>query len=244
MLASPLVTVTGIAILSAALGVWLSSTPAFSRKLVPFGGGVLVGVTLFWVLPELAEFLRWSPAMAWIAAGSALLFLIDRYVYPVCPACSPSHEHGHCATRLHGFATPLLIAAGLHSALDGWSLAAAGSESHFGLGFLAGIAIHKVPEGLALGVIARAALRTRPQAMLWCWAAQITTLAGGGIEGILAPFVPLHTFHALLAMAGGSFLYLGGHAIHGELRRSGARPAIVPALTGMAGSSFLRLLVK
>jgi len=43
-------------------------------------------------------------------------------------------------------------------------------------------------------------------------------------------------------LAGGSFLYLGGHAVHGELRRGGA-PTLVPALTGVAGSSVLRLFV-
>ena len=29
-----------------------------------------------------------------------------------------------------------------------------------------------------------------------------------------------------LALAGGSFLYLGYHAIHGEIRRSGTSPAM------------------
>jgi hypothetical protein len=37
---------------------------------------------------------------------------------------------------------------------------------------------------------------------------------------------------------------LGGHAIHGELRRSGPAPAFVPALTGVAGSSMLRLFLS
>jgi hypothetical protein len=41
-----------------------------------------------------------------------------------------------------------------------------------------------------------------------------------------------------------SFLYLGGHAIHGELRRSGPAPAFVPALTGVAGSSMLRFFLS
>jgi hypothetical protein len=49
--------------------------------------------------------------------------------------------------------------------------------------------------------------------------------------------------HALLALAGGSFLYLGGHAVHGELRRGGS-PTLVPALTGVAGSSVLRLFLR
>ena len=69
----------------------------------------------------MADFLHWASAIAWIAAGSALLWFIDKRVYPVCPACSHthSHDHDHCSSELHGFAPPLLIAVGLHAALDG-----------------------------------------------------------------------------------------------------------------------------
>jgi zinc transporter ZupT len=224
--------------------VWLTSFSSVSRRLVPFGGGVLLGVAAFWVLPEMAVFLRWPGAVAWIMGGFGLLWVVDRYVYPVCPACSPSHDHAHCATRLHGFATPLLAAAALHSALDGWSVGASLEDAGVSIGFLTGIAIHKVPEGLALGVIARASLRTRGSALLWCTVAQAATLAGAGFQSVLAPYLGPHALHILLALAGGSFLYLGGHAVHGELQRSGPTPAIVPALTGVAGSSVLRFLVR
>ena len=236
--------ITTIAVLSAALGVWLSSVAALSRRLVPFSGGALVGVALFWVLPEMAEFFRWPGAVARVATGFVLLWSIDRFVYPVCPACSHSHDHDHCATRLHGFATPLLAAAALHSALDGWSVAAARDQSNFGAALALGIAAHKIPEGVALGVIARAALSSPAAALGWCALAQSATLAGAGLEALLAPRLDSAGVHALLALAAGSFLYLGMHAVHGELRRSGSAAAFVPALTGVAGSSVLRLFVS
>jgi zinc and cadmium transporter len=236
--------ITIIAVLSAAVGVWLTSFTGLSRRLVPFGGGVLLGVALFWVLPEMAQFFSWQGAILWLASGFLVLAAIDRYVYPVCPACSPSHEHehDHCATRLHGFATPLLAAAALHSALDGWS-AAVSQNAGFSLALIGAIAVHKIPEGLALGVIARASLGSRASALAWCALAQMTTIAGAGLASVLAPHLDSQALHALLALAGGSFLYLGGHAVHGELRRSGT-PTLVPALTGVAGSSVLRLFLR
>lgn len=243
MPSSPLL-ITAIAIASAAAGVWLTGFSGLSRRLVAFGGGVLIGVAIFWVLPEMAVFLRWDGALLWIAGGVILLAAIDRFVYPVCPACAPVHDHDHCSTRLHGFATPLLVAAGLHAALDGWSAAAAEGDVHLSLGFLAGIAAHKVPEGLALGVIARASLRSKGAALAWCTLAQAATLGGAALESLFAPYLGVPGLHALLAVAGGSFLYLGWHAVHGEFRRSGASPALVPALTGVAGSSVLRLLLR
>jgi zinc transporter ZupT len=203
---------------------------------------VLLGVALFWVLPEMAQCFSWQGAILWLAGGFLVLAAIDRFIYPVCPACSHSHQHDECATRLHGFALPLLAAAALHSALDGWS-AAASQNAGFSLALIGGIAVHKIPEGLALGVIARASLGSRASALAWCALAQMTTVAGAGLESVLAPHLGSQGLHALLALAGGSFLYLGGHAVHGELRRSGT-PTLVPALTGVAGSSVLRLFLR
>jgi zinc and cadmium transporter len=210
-----------IAVCSAAAGVWLTSFQGLSRRLVPFGGGVLMGVALFWVLPEMTSFFGWPVALAWTTSGIALLWIIDRYVYPVCPACGPVHDHDHCEDRLHGFAMPLLAAAALHSALDGWTAMAAQNVPSFGAAWVFGIAAHKIPEGLALGVIARASIHSPWTALSWCAAAQAATLAGAALELIFAPYVGAQGLHALLALACGSFLYLGGHAVHGELRRSG-----------------------
>ncbi len=233
-----------IAIASAAIGIWLTTFDSITRRLVPFSGGVLVGVATFWMLPEMAEYFHWPIALLWISGGAAMLAVVDRFVYPVCPACSPAHDHDHCTARLHGFATPLLAAAALHSALDGWSAVSAQEGTGFGTALAFGIAAHKIPEGLALGIISRAALPTRWSAFAWCTLAQSATLAGAGMAVLFAPYLGPAGLHALLAIAAGSFLYLGGHAVHGELQRSGAGMAFVPALTGVAGSSMLRFLVR
>ncbi len=222
--------------------MWLTSLHKWSRGLVPFSGGVLMGVALFWVLPEMADFLNWFSALAWIAAGIAALFLVDRFVYPVCPSCSDPHGHDDCASTLHGFAPPLLLAAAIHSALDGWSLSAAHNTQHLGNAFVLAIAVHKVPEGLALGVIGRAAMDSRRAALGWCALAESATLLGAALEIVLAPHLGPGVLHVLLAIAGGTFLYLGGHAIHGEFQRRGGTTALYPALAGIAAPSLFRLL--
>jgi len=213
----------------------------WARRLVPFSGGLLVGVALFWVLPEMADFLNWFNALAWIAAGFAVLWTVDRFVYPVCPACAQPHDHDQCAATLHGFAPPLLIAAALHSALDGWSVSAATGAANLGMPFVVAIAVHKIPEGLALGVIVRAAVGSRRAALGWCTLAEGATLAGAALEMVLAPYLAPHILHALLALAGGTFLYLGGHAVHGEFRRRGLATTLYPALAGIASPSVFRL---
>lgn len=236
--------ITGIALASAAAGVWLTSIHSWSRRLVPFSGGLLIGVSLFWVLPEMASFFNWFNALAWITAGGSVLWVIDRWVYPVCPACSHPHDHDHCVASLHGFAPPLLIAAALHSALDGWSVSASGGAAHLGAPFVMAIAIHKIPEGLALGVIMRAAINSRGSALGWCALAEGATLLGAISEVALAPYLGPRVLHALLAVAGGTFLYLGGHAVHGEFRQRGLPTALYPALLGIASPSVFRLFGK
>ena len=200
-----------------------------------------MGVALFWVLPEMADFLSWFAALGWIAAGFAALWAVDRFFYPVCPACSHPHDHDHCSAELHGFGPPLLIAAAIHSALDGWSVSAANGSAHLGMAFVLAIALHKIPEGLALGVIVRAAMDSRCAALGWCLLAESATVAGAALELILAPYLGPHVLYALLAIAGGTFLYLGGHAVHGEFRRQGFAPGFLPVLAGIASPSVFRL---
>ena len=235
------VLVTLVAVAGAVGGVFATVVPSLSRRAVPFSGGVLVGVAAFFVVPELANVFSWPGALAWATAGFALLWVTDRYIHPVCPSCSHTHDHEVCSTRLHGFAGPLLTAAALHSVLDGWTLAASQETATLGPVFLFGIAVHKLPEGLALGVIARAALRSNSAAIAGCAAAEGATLIGALLEIALYRYIGLTWIYGLLALAAGSFLYLGYHAIHAEYKRRGVLPAFLPAFTGVAGSSVIRL---
>jgi zinc transporter ZupT len=207
-----------VAFAGAAAGIWFSGISELSRRAIVLGGAVLVAVALFGVLPELAEPFGWSAGVASMFAGLAVVAVIDRFVYPVCPACSPSHDHDACVTRLHGFAWPLITAAILHSLFDGWAVTASYAGAA-GSALSIGVATHKLPEGLALGVMLRAALPQRGQALAWAAITQAATLAGGALYHGAAGLLGTHAISVLLALAGGMFLYLGVHAIHGEWRR-------------------------
>jgi zinc transporter ZupT len=198
-------------------GVAISGVPGLSRKMVPFSGALLLLVSLVWVLPEMAEDLGWAPAFALMLAGFTVLWVIDKHVYPVCPSCSHTHDHDTCDTRLHGFAGPLLAAAVVHSMFDGWALAGAHAEGQQGI--WAGVLVHKLPESLAFGMILRAAMKSRWNAIVSATLVQAATIAGAALEMSLAPYIGPYWLHALLAMTGGTFLYLGFHAVHGEWKR-------------------------
>jgi len=234
--------VTAVALVAAAVGVWLVTARRAGGVLVPFGAGLLIGMAAFGVWPEVAEQSGYGRGLIVLCAGFGLLWAVDRYVHPVCPSCSHTHDHGHCAVSLHGFALPLVVAAALHSLMDGLAVAASRGEGSGGLawGVFLAVAIHKVPEGLAYGTILRAALNSRKSAIWWCVAAQAPTVVGGVLESVVAANFGEGWLVYPLALAGGSFLFLGWHAVHNEFRRRGPGPAFGPALTGAAGAAILQ----
>jgi len=239
---APALVAAMIAVGAAILGLRLSNAPRAARRLIPFSGGLLAGIALFGVLPELAERNGWSGGLALLAMGLLLLWAVGRWVYAVCPACSHTHDHTLCPASLHGFALPLVVAASLHSFLDGLSIAAS-AQQHSGslaAAVVFGVGLHKIPEGIALGVMLRAALNSRRAALGWCVAVQAATVLGAALESAAGPHLGALWLSCALGLAGGSFVYLAYHAVHAEWRLRGALPAFAPALTGAAGAAILQ----
>ena len=233
---------TAVGVAGAALGVWLTGLRERARLVVPLSAGVLLGVALFGLLPELAEQTGWLASGALFVAGYGLLIAINRYAYPVCPTCAHNHNHAACSTELHGFAGPLIAAAAVHSLLDGWSVATVQSAAPLGLRVAVplAVALHKLPEGMALGGILRAAVRSRGAAMGWCVLAEGSTLLGG-VAGLLAAS-HLGTRWTMypLGLTAGWLAYLGYHAIHEEWNRRGPVLTFLSAAAGIAGAAAIQ----
>ena len=242
--APALATLVGIG--GAVVGLWLTGARERARVVIPFSAGVLLGVVAFGLMPELAAETGWPGSALLFGAGYLLLLAVNRFAYPVCPSCSHDHDHNSCTTVLHGFAGPLLGAAALHSFLDGWSIVTSQVGQPVGIRIAVplAVALHKVPEGIALGGILRAAIRSRGAAVVWCVLAEGCTLAGAALGLMLAPYLGARWTTYPLGLAAGWLFYLGYHAIHEEWRRRGPMPACVPALTGVAGAAVLQQGVR
>lgn len=195
-------------------GVALGSAPDLARRVLPAAGFVLILIALFSILPDLAVAAGWTVGSLLLLSAFALVRLIDRFVYPICPACAPAHSHDGCAMRLHGFAGPLMTGAVLHNLFDGYALAAGLGEA-----FTAAVVIHKVAESLALGALLRAAVRSRVLAFGIAFLLQAPLFAGAMLEAMTRSEASSRLMPALLALGGGVFLYLGLHAVHGIWRR-------------------------
>jgi len=224
------------------LGLWLTTAGRRTRLVIPFSAGVLLGVVLFGLWPELAEEIGWPASCVLFAGGYGLLYWINRHVAPVCPSCAHDHDHLSCQTALHGFAAPLIGAIMLHAFFDGWSVTAVelSHERGIRLAVAMAVALHKIPEGLALGAMARAAVSSRFMAVFWSVLAELMTLVGGICGLAIAPRLGTAWITYPLALAAGWLFYLGAHAVHEEWKRRGPVPAFLTALTGAAGAAVLQ----
>jgi zinc transporter ZupT len=199
-------------------------------------------VVFFGLLPELIVETGWRITALLSAGGYGLLLAINRFVAPVCPSCAHDHDHLACKTVLHGFAAPLIAASALHSFLDGWSISTVQLAVPLGIRVAVplAVALHKIPEGIALGAIVRAAMGSRLPALLWSILAEGATLLGGALGLAIAPHLGTAWIMYPLGLAAGWLFYLGAHALHEEWKRRGPVPAFMTALTGAAGAAALQ----
>ena len=68
----------------------------------------------------------------------------------------------------------------------------------------------------------------------------ISTACSSATHAIGHAFWLVRSGAAPLAIAGGTFLFLGVHAVDGAWKSRGAGPAFIPALAGAAGAAILQ----
>ena len=233
-----LVAAFAVSLVGAYGGLWMSAIPKSARLVIPFSGGLLVGVAMFGLLPELAGEIGWLRGVPVFGAGYFLLFWLDRRFH--------NHIHNDVDHARGGFTedlvVPLLLAASAHAFLDGWGLAStrAGNSEAVRVTFPIAVMLHKAPEGLALGAIFRESTRSRGKAFVLCFVAEGVTFLGGWAGAVLTPQLGSAWTNYPLAVAGGCFLYLGYHAVEGEWRSFGVRSAWLPATVGFAGAALIQ----
>lgn len=201
---------TLIAIACVAAGLFVGRTAFLPAHVAAAGGGLLFGLSLFWVLPEVAESAGPTPAWVLTLGVCGLLILLDRMLL------HDGHARGHVLA-------PLLIATAVHSFVDGWSVRAIAINPLANLAVALGLALHKGPEGLAVGWICRRSISSLWKAAAAALAVEFMTLVGAWVEprasrSALQAFGPWWT-SLVLSFIAGSFLFVGIHAVLPNRRR-------------------------
>jgi zinc transporter ZupT len=198
-----LLTLLGLA--GVAAGVYLGHARVFSSLLSAAGGGLLFGISLFWLIPEVG--LITGPRLAFVSAlvVAGMMAGLDGLLL----------HAGHSPRQ--GILWPVLAAMALHSFLDGWSVRALAARPLPEIAAPVGLALHKIPEGIAAGWIARRSTSSGWKAAAAGGAAQLATVAGALVEPN-ADRLGAARFGdgwpaAVLAIIAGSFLFVGFHAV-------------------------------
>lgn len=237
---------TGIAVFA----LFSSNWAPVHKRLLPWTGGVLVGLSVFWILPDLAVNEGWMISVAGISVGVAALLLFDQYVYPICPFCAfGGHEHHEHHTEHHThyleIGWPLLAAGCIHNFFDGWMLELAHAR---GVGQLSsalswGFAAHKIFESFAIGLLASAFASNLKRALGIILLIQ-TAFAAGGIavfyvgglnEGIVDLFV---------GGAAATLLFFGLSALRIEWQSRGPFPAFRVGMFGIGGCGLVAVALR
>lgn len=233
----PLVVRLAFAVGMAAAGAWIGAAKRLSHLalcvLISFAAGALLAVAVFEIIPESIRSAGVLPGILSALSGYALFWIITRFVFHVCPACAATHTEEHSKK----IAPQMLVALAIHSFMDG--LAVAGGEAHghagTGLPVLLAVAYHKLPEGLALALIAVAAGWSRASAFALAFGLEAVTTLGGGFTAVALGLTGDSAMTGLLlGHVGGGFIFLVIHALLGEAIKHHPKPTIAAALAGAA----------
>jgi zinc transporter, ZIP family len=177
--------------------------------MVWIAAGAMLAVILLDVFPEAYQ--QIGPVGLFAAAGSGylLLWTVSRTVFHVCPSCAIAELGDGSELGVGRGVLLMMIALGIHSALDGIGLVSASTLVGRGdLGLMFGISLHKFPEGLALALLLVGAGMSRLKAFLYSLLVEAFT-AIGGIIGLLAlPHIKAAYVTAVTAHVAGGFLFL------------------------------------
>lgn len=174
--------------------------------LVHFAAGAFLGIALLHLLPEAGHLVGWPLTLALAAAGWALAWLLTRWAGAACPGCAVRSEEW----LQHRLRWPLVVVVALHSFLDGLPLTRQISDpgAAYGTELLsAAMLLHKLPEGLAIAVLARASGLNLPAALGLTTAVESCTLLGAS-AGLLLGQAHSPALGLALALTAGSFLWL------------------------------------
>jgi hypothetical protein len=150
-----------------------------------------------------------------------------------------------CATAMM-----LMVALGLHCAMDGFGIALGDNVlGHPDVGLVAGMSGHKMPEGLALILLLLGAGIERKKAITWALGVESMTIVGGVIGFYLANSISTFWLGVLFAHVGGGFFYMIASAVRGVVGQHTEEPryaqhALVSSMSFISSAVLLGLVAK
>jgi zinc and cadmium transporter len=205
--------------------------------LVAFAGGVLFGAVFFHILTETSESLTFFKLALFLTIGFLSFFFLERLI---------RWRHCHLPRcEIHPLGPLNLIGDSLHNFIDGLVIAAGYLTSlKTGLLFTLAVIFHEIPQEIGdFAVLVYSGYRKK-KALLYNFLSALTAI-GGGIGGYFFFEKFENLLPALLAFAGGNFLYIASSDIIPELHREvDLRKSIYSLITFVLGIILIIFFTK
>ncbi|MDR0850878.1 MAG: ZIP family metal transporter [Clostridiales Family XIII bacterium] len=203
-----------------------------SSKILSFAAGVMIGLVFFSIIPESLELIHVWLVVLLLCAGAALTFAVNYLLDAVSgtphshiPGISHSHDSDSSVRKTDKSkrtASLFLSAAiALHNLPEGLALGS-GAKLNIGLGIVWAILItlHNIPIGLAIGAASAAEGKSILRGVLIAACSGIPMVIGAGI-GIAVGSAGDLFLGAVFAVSGGALLYVDFCEIIPQVIRGG-----------------------
>jgi zinc transporter ZupT len=223
--------------------VWAGRS-VLERCALPWTAGILLGISIFWILPEMAQGRGWIPTLVSVFGISLVLGLVDRRVCPICPFCAYEMQPKGVA-RACAVGWPLLLFACIHSFFDGWTIAlsAAPSRASVAPALSWAATVHKLPESVAIGVLAVRLTSDRRVALGAVLLIQ-AVMTAGGVLSVRAGNIDARWAELSALPACAILLLFGLLTLYQEWQVNGRKSAIRAAAPGVLGSGLTALVTN
>ena len=208
--------------------------------LISFAAGALLAVSLLDIVPETLKLVGWPGGVLSLLSGYTLFFFVTRFIFHICPACAATHTE----INFKAITIAMVTALAIHSFMDGLAIYSGYlTQSSVGMLIFLAVAYHKLPEGMALTLVARGSRMSRPKAFAICVGLEFTTTLAGGLVGFFMMIPDSSRWIGyVLGHVGGGFVFLVIHALLSEVVKHHPRSTIFAALAGgisIAAAGFL-----
>lgn len=235
---------TGVGMLA---GVWLMRryeawAMRHTGELVAFAAGLLVSGALLHFIDRAARLAGTGAALGWALASFLALYVAEAHVVPHSHERAPA-DAGDPPAAAHALGPMVVFGLGLHSVVDGISVGAGFSADPIvGWVALALVVAHKLPVGIAsMSALYASGYSARRAAWVTSLLALITP-ASVLVSFLFIPGLDSRALGALLALTGGTFLYVGAADLLPEGQARGRLANTILFGLGVAAMAAVKIL--
>jgi ZIP family zinc transporter len=193
-------------ILGSLLGIIKRPSERVMFHLLAFAAGVMISIAFLQLIPQALLFASVWTIIAGVLIGTALMFLLDRFLPHIHPETCVSKDSEIKKLNLFLFAGMFL-----HSFPEGMAIATGlFSNIQAGIAIAFTITIHKIPESIAIASAQYYCTKSKLNGFLKSVSTLLPLLFGFGISFLIYQTIPREAIGFIIGITAGLMIYISG----------------------------------